>query len=49
MNGNAEKKCEGILVSHPSVSGKVYASAAFWTLNHDQSREHGMRSHVISA
>ena len=33
MNGNAEKKCEGILVSHPSVSGKVYASAAFWTLN----------------
>ena len=33
MNGNAEKKCDGIFVSHPSVSGKVYASAAFWTLN----------------
>ena len=33
MNGNAEKKCDGILVSQPSASGKVYASAAFWTLN----------------
>ena len=32
MNGSAEKKCEGILRSHPKAFGNAYASAAFWTL-----------------
>ena len=31
INGNAEKNCAGIFVSHPSVVGKAVARGAFWT------------------